>query len=278
MSIANEEAVASQTEEQQSSAIDQKPAEPDALQEDAEVEAKTGDDEIKPDAEAKPTETTEERERIRLERALERNKREKREARAELHRLREENARLTKPIAPVNNEGADDSEPLSLSRAQLDALIDQRANEIAPTIAQQRATEQQIHEAAIAVREALGEDDFEDLTSDIGNVFPANKQLALLQAEKPAELIRYLADPENSKEARQLSGMPDFQFGIAVARLQDKIAAKPAKPEASKAPEPLSNIRQSAPANDPAPKDSDSMETWIKKENARLNKLRGLPA
>lgn len=257
LGTANKEVVASQVEQDQ-------PGEP----------ITEGEQTPPVDAQPEPEVVTEEQRIQRLERALERNKRDKREARDRAKQLEAQIAQLTKPAIGDNNGGEDDdSEPLSLSKAELRRLIDERANEIAPTIAQKQSMEQRIHSAAVAAKEALGEDDFDEIASELGELLPADKQLKLLEADKPADLMRHLA--ENPQKARSLSGMTEFQFGVAIAKLQTEIAAKPRTPEVSKAAEPLRPVRQSAPVNDSLPKDSDPPEVWHAKEYARLNKLRG---
>jgi hypothetical protein len=169
----------------------------------------------------------------------------------------------------------DDSEPLSLTKAELAKMIEDGANKLAPTIAKQKATEEQIRSAALSVRESLGNDEFETITDELADIFPQDKQLTLLQAENPAELIKYLADPDHASEAEKLSSLSDFQFGLAVAKLQTKLAAKTAKPQSSKAPEPLTLSRATASANSALPQDSDSIEVWNAKEAARM-KSKGL--
>jgi hypothetical protein len=144
---------------------------------------------------------------------------------------------------------------------------------LAPTIASKRAQDDATRQAATALRKELGED-FESLTDELASVFSAPRQLDVLQAENPAALVRYLADPEHADEAEAIAAMSHFQAGRAIARLEAKIAAAKVEPKASKAPAPLEQIKGRGPSPS-EPDDKDSIDVWVRKERARLAKLRG---
>jgi hypothetical protein len=233
---------------------------------------------------AKATEKTEkteaERERARMQRGIDRKTRQAAEARAQAEQLRRENEELRRQLTPrpigVNSQSeSDDSDRLTFTKAEAAKFIEEEARKLAPTIAKQLTTEEQIRSAAQSLKQELGEEEFDELTDELGDVLPAEKQLALLSSKNPAQLVRYLADPDNAVEAKSIAAMSDFQAGMAIAAIEAKLAAKPLKPEVSKAAEPLRPVKQSGPANDPLPKDSDPPDVWYQKEYARVNKLRG---
>jgi hypothetical protein len=213
--------------------------------------------------------TEEQRELDRLRRGLERQRARAAQWRAKAELV--EQQRLQSQEKPVNYQSdGDDSQPLSLTKAELAKFVEERAREIAPTIAEQTATEGQLKKAAESLRESLGEDEFEELTDELASVFGGPQQIALLQTEKPAEVIRHLAD--NPKEAEALAKLSDYQFGRAVAKLELKLAQAPTSaPKPSKAPKPLEEPqgrRAGAPSSEP--QDSDSIDVWLKKERARM--------
>lgn len=234
----------------------------------AEIENQEGD-EKKPE-EAKPEKTPEQRRIAQLEKAIDRKT--KRAAIAEA-RLEELQRGLTQHQVEANNRGeGDDSEILKIPRAEALKLIEQEALKRAPTIAKQQARESQLRAAAVNLKQALGED-FYELTDELGRVFNQPRQLDVLQAENPADLVRYLTDPENADEADAIAAMTHFEAGRAIAKLESKLAAAKAKPEASKAPAPIQPVRGSAKVTS-GPQDSDPLDVWVKKERARLAALK----
>ena len=195
--------------------------------------------------EEKPQETPEQREK-RIVRGLERQRQRAANWRAKAEMFEQQilqRQNLTKPADSADYQGQDDdSQPLSLTKAELKKLIDDRANEIAPTIAKQRASDEQIRSAAQSLQKSLG-DDFQEVTDELSEIFSRDKQLALLRAEKSDDIARYLADADNADEAQRLNDLDEFQFGLAVAKLQSKLAEKSAKPKPSNAPPPIESLR-----------------------------------
>lgn len=241
----------------------------------SEVSQETNDDGTPKEAEkpeVKPEKTPEERERIRMQRGIDRKTRQAAEARARAEaaerRIAELEARLTPQKIGVDYQSeSGDSEQLTLTKAEAQRLIEDEARKLAPTIAKQVATEEQLRRSAIALKQELG-DEFDELTDELDEVLPKDKQLALLSVKNPAPLVRYLADPENSAEVELLARMSDFQAGIAIASLQDKLARKAAseKPEPSNVPKPLEAVKAQGTVNN-APDPVKNPKAWIRWAN-----------
>jgi len=213
----------------------------------------------------------ERKERARERRRIDNLTRAKYEREAELQTLRQ-GGLPRREIGATNQETQADSESLSLTRAQLDDLIAQRAKELAPKISNEAAEREKLTSAAKALRKELG-DQFEELTDDLAGVFTdQRKQLAVLRSGAPAELIRYLTDPDNSDEADRIARMDDFDSGRALARIETKLAARKADSEQpSKAAAPLSRVRPDAgtKASDRAPTDIHAYMEWANKRYGR---------
>ena len=212
----------------------------------------------KPDAEkqdSKPEKTEAERERARMQRGIDRKTRQAAEARAEAAQLREEIARLrASSIDGTNAKPADDTDTLSLSRAQLAALVKQEAAKLAPTISQQSAEIEQRRAIVAGLSKAWGAEKFDALAADLDEAVggladrsgkPKPVADAIFEADKPQALIEYLADPENADEADSLGRMGPIQAGRAIAKLEIKLAAlrEKDKPQPSKAATPIEPVR-----------------------------------
>lgn len=169
-----------------------------------------------------------------------------------------------------------DSEELRLSRAELQKLIDQRAKELAPTLKQQSDEMESRRKVVEKLSESWGQEKFDQLASDLDDAFggladrsgkPKPATDAIFEADDPAALIEYLADPENSDEAEAISRMNPIQAGRAVAKLELKVAAKRAeqkaadKPKRSNAPAPIESAKSGGAAN--GMPDPSNTKAWI---------------
>lgn len=154
-----------------------------------------------------------------------------------------ENRLTDKPIDATNDASDTDSDTLTLPKSQLEKWVQERAEQLAPGISQKRELDGQMRSAAASVRKELGADGFEELTSELSEIFDAQKQLAVLRTEKPAGVLRYLTDPDNYAEARSIAAMPDFDAGRAIARIEIKLRQAEEKPKASKVPAPIESVR-----------------------------------
>lgn len=189
---------------------------------------------------------TEEQIRIReLEKQLkrERNRIGKVVSQRERFRLELEQTRSPsqqRAIDATNQAGEADSEMLTLSHAELDRLIAERA----PEVSRQRAHQEKLRQAATVAAKTIGEERFIEMTNDLASVLDGKKQLVVLRADKPADVLEYLTDPDNLDEADELAQMDDFDFGRALTRIEAKLeAAKKAKPQRSNAPAPIEPLK-----------------------------------
>lgn len=231
----------------------------------------------------KKEKTPEQKEIDKLRRVIDRRTRQREELRAQLQQVA-----YTKPPDSGTNTPQDDDAPVSLTRKQLQALITEQAQQLAPKIAQGESVEVQRRTTAQRMAKELGSEKFEAYSSELdeamGGMTDANGQLkpaieAIFESETPSGLLEYLADPDNADEAEALGRMSALKAGIAIAKLETKVKALAEsrkakdKPQPSDVPPPIERIKGSGqPAS--APQDSDSIDVWLKKERARLEAKR----
>lgn len=218
--------------------------------------------------------TPEEREIARLRRRVDNLTRKKYEYEAQLQ---------SQPTSRNNDAPNDsqDDEPVQLSKRELQALIDQEAKKLAPTIKQQDAEIEHRKAVVQSLAKTWGPEKFDSLASDLDAAFegladrsgkPKPATDAIFESEDPATLIEYLADPEHADEAEAISHMNAVQAGRAVAKLELKLAAQKdsAKPQPSKAAAPIEPARGKASMNN-APDPSDT-KAWMKWANEQERK------
>lgn len=238
----------------------------------------------KPEGEPKKEPTPEQRELRRLQRNNARLLQQRAELRARLNTGGDAQQLTREPQRADNRATPSDNETLSLSRQELQAMIDKEARKLAPQIKQQEAEME--HRSAIVDRLAkdLGQEKFDALASDLDDAFggltdEANRPKpavdAIFESEDTRSLIEYLADPDHADEAEAIGRMSAVQAGRAITKLEMKLAEKKAKdkPQPSKAAAPIEPVRGAGTVNG-LPSDSDDVNTWIKKERARLEAKR----
>jgi hypothetical protein len=200
-----------------------------------------------PEGEEKPKveKTPEQREIDRLRRAIDRKTRQLAETRAA--------AALTRESARANNsESEEDSTPLSLTRAQLAEMVKAEAAKLAPTLRNEADEVERRRSVVQALAKTWGQERFDEVASDLDEAFggltdskgkPKPATEAVFEADEPAKVIEWLADPENSEEAERIARMSAVQAGKAIAKLEAKLATAAPKPIPSKAPAPLEALR-----------------------------------
>jgi hypothetical protein len=207
-------------------------------------------------------------------------------------RLRQTEAQLT-PLQErqsADTSAIDDSEAesLKLSRKELNELIDKRARELAPSVSQENAERERRRSIAQKLSSEWGQDKFDAFAQDLDAAFdgltdngkPKPGVDAIFESDDPRSLIEYLADPEHAAEAEALARMSAVQAGRTVAKLEDKLKAQrdaekaKAKAEPSKAAPPIESARGGG-QSDNSPRDSDSMDVWVRKERERVAALKG---
>ena len=223
-------------------------------------------DEAPKDEQPKRQRTPEEKRIAQLERRLNNVTRQRYEWQARAEGLR------TEENPGDNRTQQADSDALSLSRAELQALVEKEARKLAPTITKQDAEIEHRRASVTGLVKELGAERFQELTDDLASVFDAGKQMAILESENPRAVLEYLTDPENADEAERIAGMSDSRAGRALAGIESKIkaAADKAKPVPSKAGAPLEPLRSeaAAPNGMPDPKNVSAYIAWANKRDA----------
>lgn len=173
-----------------------------------------------------------------------------------------------------------DDEPVQLSRAELKRLIDQEAKKLAPTITQAQAEIERRAATVEKLATTWGLEKFDAYAAELDDAFggledaqgrPKPATDAIFEADQPHLLIEYLADPENAAEAEAIGRMSAVQAGRAIAKLEDKLAARQAeaKPQPSKAPAPLESDRGRGTADpDPSRMTDAEFAAWRRKQIA----------
>lgn len=244
------------------------PEQPQAEQEFLRPTAKPEDGEPEAEAEGKsekPARTPEQEKIAKLENALSRKRQQLADARA----------RLTQPAQQAHNGPTDDdSEVLSLTRAQVREMALAEAKRLAPTVANQEALERSRGETARALRKEVGAERFEELTDGLAEVFSPAMQLHLLDISAPRAVLEYLHD--NEDEAARIGAMPDLKAARELARIEDRIAAETAKAKAeakakrSNAATPIEGSRPAGGANgQPDPRNMKAWVEWANKQEAQ---------
>ena len=223
---------------------------------------------------AKAEKTPEQREIERLRRGIDRRTRQLAEARAQAALPRER-------AQEYNQDTADDSQPLSITRAQLAEMVKAEAAKLAPTLREQADEVTRRQGVIQSLAKTWGQERFDELASDLDDAMggltdrsgkPKPAIEAVFESDSPQRLIEYLADPEHVDEADAISRMGAVQAGRAIARLEDRLSeeAKKAAPKASKAPAPLEPIRgQGGTSGAPDPSDT---KAWIRWRNEQERK------
>ena len=232
--------------------------------------------EAQPEGEAPPEKTAIElrieqleRDAKRAQKVIDKRTRQLYEARAQIPLTRP-------PIADNNGNNADDSAPLSLTRAELAQYVTAEATRIAPTLTKQALADEQAKKVVRSLQESVGgQEKFMAMTNELSEVFDANKQLAVLDADDPAALLKYLTDPENADEAEEIGQLGDIAAGKRLARIEATLAGLPKTPakQISKAPAPIESIRgQGRPATGLS--DEISADEWRRRRTAEVQAKR----
>ena len=246
------------------------------------IEAKPADPKVdepkaeEPKAEEpKKEKTHEEREIARLRRRVDNLTR----------RLYQGNGDLTPKTIEVDNQASQrDSETLTLSQQQLRELVEKEAKKLAPSITQQQAEIEHRRSVVTKLEEKWGEEKFFSYAEDLSDAFdgladagnrPKPATDAIFEADDPAALIEYLADPEHADEAKAIAQMSAVQAGRAVTKLETRIAEEKAraKPQPSKVPAPIEQIRGQGSVNTKTLADMSDDE-FLKRRREQIAKRR----
>ena len=222
--------------------------------------------------EAKPEKTAEQREIDRLRRGIDRRTRQLSDARAQLAHPRQQE---------TQQDPVDDSEPLSLTRAQMNEMVNAEARKLAPTLREEVAEGERRQGVVDSLAKTWGKERFDEVASDLDDIFggltdrsgrPKPAIEAVFESDSPAEVIEWLTDPDNVDEAERISRLSGAQAGRAILKLEATLAAAKAstKPKPSKAPAPLEAVRgQGSVTGAPDPSNT---KAWIQWRNEQERK------
>lgn len=217
-----------------------------------------------PGAEAKKEKTQEQREIDRLRRRVDNLTRQKYELRA-----------AVPAAAPQQQPSqADDDEPVTLTRAELQRQIAEQARQLAPTMTEQQAEVERRHGVVQSLAKDWGSEKFDTLSAELDEAFgglvdrsgtPKPATDAIFHADDVKAVIEYLTDPDNADEADRISKMTAVQAGRAIAKLEGKLEVEKtkAKPKPSNAPSPLEPARGGGVPNGmPDPSNTKAYIAW----------------
>ena len=110
-------------------------------------------------------------------------------------------------------------------------------------------------------------EDFEDVINNGRSITPIMAN-AVFEADSRVEIARFLCT--NPKEAARISRLSPVRQVAEIARIEDKINAKPVPPKKpSNAPAPISPVGGSV-TPDSTPSDEEDVATWMKKRTKQV--------
>lgn len=181
--------------------------------------------------------------------------------------LREQQQAKALEVAPKRDEFRDDDAYL---QAQIEHLAERKA---AQKVAE-REKAQQIERVSEAFTEKAekAKERYADFDVVVGNpALPINEGMAEFIADSDAgpDLAYFLG--KNPFKAAEIASLSPIKAARELTKLEAELAARP-KATPSKAPEPISPVGVRGKASSSSlPSDSDDIETWMRKERARLH-------
>lgn len=224
------------------------------------------------EAKAKPEKTPEQRELARAQRRIDSLTRQKYELRAQLQQ---------QPAQAAQQQSSDDDEPITLTRAEMQRQVEERAARLAPSMAQQTDEVKRRGDIVASLEKDWGAEKFSNLASDLDDAFsgladrsgkPKPATDAIFEADNPKAVIEYLTDPDNADEAERISTLSAVQAGKAIAKLEMKLEAEKSKgkPKPSNAPKPLEAVKGGGVPNGmPDPSDTKAYIKWANEREKR---------
>jgi hypothetical protein len=238
-------------------------AENQEQQQDASGQAEGSESDDQGDKEkAKKEKTPEQREIERLRRRVDNLTRQKYELRA------------TAPQQPQQSNQANDDEPVTLTRAELQKYVSEQAQRLAPEVTEQQAEVQRRQGVVASLAKDWGEEKFNTLAAELDEAFggladrsgaPKPATEAIFESDDPKAVIEFLTDPDNADEAERIARLNPVQAGKAIAKLELKLAEDKAKakPKASNAPRPIEAVRGGGvPKGMPDPSNTKAYIAW----------------
>jgi hypothetical protein len=116
-------------------------------------------------------------------------------------------------------------------------------------------------------------DDFDEIVGDLSPTTPW--AMAIMQAENGEDIAYYLGT--HLKEAQRITQLDPLSQAREIGRLETKLLAEPLKAKTpSKAPPPITPVAGKTAAASDEPLDTDPIDVWMKKANAKSRKAVGL--
>lgn len=109
-------------------------------------------------------------------------------------------------------------------------------------------------------------EDFED-KMDVAKYITPVMARAITESEYAADVAYHLFNDQ--KEARRIANLPPQRQFMEIGKLEAKLEGKPSPKKPSSAPAPVSPVNGNSAAST-EPKDSDDIDTWVRKERARM--------
>lgn len=224
----------------------------------------------------KPEKTPEQRELERARRKIDRLTKQKYELLSQV-----QNRSSTPSQGGAESDESAHDDVVTLSRADYDRRVREEAERLAPTLQQQRTVEEQRRTVVQNLAQTWGQERFDEVAADLDDALggladvsgkPKPATEAIFEAENPAALIEYLADPDNAEQAQRLASMSAVKAGIEVAKLEAKLAAKrdEAKPKRSQVPPPIEGLRGQGTPSQSVPTDTKAYMKWADAKYGRI--------
>lgn len=117
-----------------------------------------------------------------------------------------------------------------------------------------------------------GSEKYDDFDQVVGNMEPVNEVIAaVMECDNAEDVAYYLA--KNPQDAQRIAAMDARSAIRAIGKLEAKLLSEPPKAKTpSKAPAPIAPVGGKSGGASDLPQDSDDINTWMKKENARMKK------
>lgn len=180
--------------------------------------------------------------------------------------LREQAEARARAVEPKRDEFRDDE---AYVQAQIEHLAEKRAAE--KLAERERMQQQERVSEAFTEKAEAAKTRYADFDAVVGNpMLPINEGMAEFIADSDAgpELAYFLG--KNPARAAAIAALSPIKAARELTRLEAELAAKP-KATPSKAPEPINPVGVRGKASSSSlPSDSDDIETWMRKEQARL--------
>lgn len=140
---------------------------------------------------------------------------------------------------------------------------------------QRQLADQQIQQRLVSEWEKKadrGSSKYDDFDEAVGDLAPTSPILrAIMDAENAEDVAYYLA--KHRAEASKILALDVVGQVRAIGKLEAKLLAEPPKPKTpSKAPAPITPVGGASGGASDLPLDTDDINTWMKKENARMRK------